>query len=398
MSKIRSAFLFLAFSSLLFTACGEASKPVAPAQRVTPAQTFVAQYQPVASVVEAPGSVQARNRIVLSAQVNGFVQTVTVRAGDSVSAGQTLAVLDSREAQSQKDMAAAAGEEAQAAFEEAGKAVRMTAEMRNAAKSAHALAETTFQRFQKLYDEKSVSPQELDEARARRDGAVADLAAKESMLAAAQDRVKQVQARIAQAGAQSRRADVMVGYSLIKAPAAGRVAERAVDAGSAIFPGSPLLVLETVAAPQVLAELPTAQLGLIKAGLEVQVRISDSTAALPGRIAEIIPLSNPGSHTVQFKVDLPTGTPATTGAYARVLVAAGTRNALLVPSKALRVTGQLTGLFVVDAGSKARFRLVKTVPYDAEKTELISGVEAGEKVVSPVAEDLADGSALEVRS
>ncbi len=398
MSNIRSAFSLFAFSSLLFTACGETSKPVAPAQRATPVQTIVAQYQPVASWVEAPGSVQARNRITLSAQVNGFVQTVNVKAGDSVAAGQTLAVLDSRDAQSQKDMAGGAIEEAQAALDEAGKAARMTAEMRNAAKSAYALADTTFQRFQKLYDEKSVSPQELDEARARRDGAAADLAAKESMLSAAQDRVRQVQAKVTQAGAQSRRADVLVGYSSIKAPAAGRVVERAVDPGSAIFPGSPLLVLETVAAPQVLAELPTAQLGLIKTGLEVQVRISDGTSATPGRISEIIPLSNPGSHTVQFKVDLPSGTAVPTGSYARVLVPAGTRNALLIPSKALRITGQLTGLFVVDAGAKARFRLVKAVPYDAEKTELISGVEAGEKIVSPVAEELADGSLLEVRS
>jgi membrane fusion protein, multidrug efflux system len=396
MLKIQTATFFLAFGGLMLTGCSESPKP-APAQRTVSARAVVAQYQQVVSTVDAPGSVQPRNRVTLSAQINGFVQSVSVKAGDSVSAGQTLAVLDGRDAQSQKDLASAAMEEAQAALDEAGKAEQMAAEMRNAAKSGCNLADTTFQRFQKLYDARSVSPQELDEARARRDGAAADLAAKENMLAAAKDRVKQVQAKIAQAGAQSRRADIWVGYSAIKAPAAGRVAVRSVDPGSAIFPGSPLLILETAAAPQVLAEIPTAQLGLLKLGLEVQVHISDSQYPVQGKIAEIVPLSNPGSHTVQFKVDIPTMIAAPSGSYARVLLPSGTRNVLLVPNKALRVNGQLTGLFVVDAGSKARFRLVKAVPYSADMTEIVSGIEPGEKIVNPVPEDLSDGSALEVR-
>jgi hypothetical protein len=49
-----------------------------------------------------------------------------------------------------------------------------------------------------------------------------------------------------------------------------------VDPGTAIFPGSPLLVLETTANPQVLAEMPTAQAVVLRAGLEVGVRISDA--------------------------------------------------------------------------------------------------------------------------
>lgn len=397
MFKIRSAVLWIIASSLMLAACGEAPK-TAPAQRSIPARVITAQYQVVPATVEAPGSVQPRNRIALSSQINGFVRSVSVKAGDTVSAGQTLVNLDARDAQSQKDMAQASIDEAQAGSEEARKGAQMAAEMRNAAKANNDLAASTFQRFQKLFDTKSVSPQELDEARARRDAAAADLAAKETMIAAAQDRLKQVQARISQAGAQSRRADVLVGYTVLKAPTAGRIAERQVDPGSAIFPGSPLLVIETNANPQVLAEIPTAQLAALRVGLEVGVRISDSGPATKGHIAEIVPLSNPATHTVQFKVDLPPGSAAPTGSYARVEVPAGSRNVLLVPLKAVRETGQLTGVFVVDGGSKARFRLVKIAPFDAEHVELLSGVEPGEKVVSMISDELTDGITLEVRS
>jgi hypothetical protein len=55
-------------------------------------------------------------------------------------------------------------------------------------------------------------------------------------------------------------------------------------------------------------------------------------------------------------------------------------------------------VFVVDGSSRARFRLVKVAPYDAEHVELLSGVDAGEKIVNPVSDELTDGIVVEVRS
>jgi multidrug efflux pump subunit AcrA (membrane-fusion protein) len=396
MRIFRFAIPLILAGSLMLAACGESPKP-SPAPRSMVAQVITAQYQTVPASLEAPGTVQPRNRIVLSSQINGFVRSVNVRAGDAVGAGQVTVTLDARDAESQKDAAQASVQEAQAALEEARKGAQVAASMRAAAKASHELAASTFQRFQKLFDSKSISPQELDEASARRDAAAADLAARETMIAAAEDRLKQVQAKISQASAQSRRADVVVGWTVLKAPVAGKVVERSVDPGSAVFPGSPLIVIETVSNPQVLAEMPTAQMSSLRPGLEVSVRISDSGPAIQGRIAEIVPLSNPATHTVQFKVDLPAGFAAPSGSFARVEIPAGTRNALLVPAQAVRETGQLTGIFVVDGSSKARFRLVKTAPYDAERVELLSGLEQGEKVVSRITDEIADGITLETR-
>ncbi len=75
----------------------------------------------------------------------------------------------------------------------------------------------------------------------------------------------------------------------------------------------------------------------------------------------------------------------------------GRRNVLLVPKRAMRETGQLTGVFVVDGSSRARFRLVKVVQFDSDRVELLSGVEPGEKIVDRLPDDLTDGIALEVR-
>ncbi len=397
MTKSSSAVPIILAYSLMLVGCGEKMKH-APAQRRMTAQVIAAQYRTVPAILEAPGSVQPRNRITLSSQLNGFVRTVNVRAGDLVRDGQTLVTLDARDAQGQKDMAQASIDEAQAGLEEARKGAQMAADMRNAAKANNDLAAATFQRFQKLFDSKSVSPQEFDEVRARRDAAAADLAAKETVVSATQDRLKQAQARITQAIAQSRRAEVLVAYTVLKAPAAGCVAERQVDPGSAIYPGSPLLVIETTASPQVLAEIPTGQLVSLRVGMQVDVLIPDSGMSAKGRVAEIVPLSNPATHTVQFKVDLPSGFAAPTGSYAKVEISTGNRNVLLVPITAVRETGQLTGVFVVDSGSRARFRLVRIAPFDADHFELFSGVEPGEKIVCAISDELTEGITLEVRS
>jgi multidrug efflux pump subunit AcrA (membrane-fusion protein) len=383
--------------ALLLAACGESPKS-ATAPKSVQVGVITARNESVAAIVEAPGTVQPCDRVVLSSQINGFVREVRVRAGDIVIAGHVLVTLDARDAESQKAVAQASIEEAQAALAEARKGAQMAQSMRIAAKASADLAVGTYARYQKLYEARSVSPQELDEVRARRDGAAADLAAEEAMVAAAEDRLRQVEARISQANAQSRRADVYVSWTVVKAPSSGRIVERNVDPGSAIFPGSPLITLESTSRPQILASLPTTDSGHLRNGLDVRVRIPDQPQTLmQGRISEITPLSTPGSHTVQFKVDLPSDFSAVSGTFVKVEISVGTRQALLVPVQALREAGQLTGVFVADGSAKARFRLVKATAYDPDRVELLAGIEPGERIIAKLTDQITDGVPLEIR-
>jgi multidrug efflux pump subunit AcrA (membrane-fusion protein) len=393
--------LYLIFSilagMLLFASCSGPVPSVAPVQSVR-AEVVTLQNESVPAMIEAPGSVQPRDRIVLSSQINGFIREVKVRAGDTVTAGQVLVMLDARDADSQKDAVQASIQEAQAALAEARRGAEATRSMRAAAKASADLANGTYARYQKLADSRSATPQELDEMRARRDAAVADLAAREAMVAAAEDRIPQIEARIAQANAQSRRADVLVGWTVVKAPSAGRIVERSVDPGSAIFPGGPLLTIESTSRPQVLASLPTTDAASLRNGLEVMIGIPDQQKGqAPGRVSEIIPLSTSGSHTVQFKVDIPADFAVVSGTFIKVAIPAGTRQALLVPIQAVRESGQLTGIFVVDGSGKARFRLVKTAPYDAQRIELLAGIEPGERIIAKLTDQIIDGISLEIR-
>jgi multidrug efflux pump subunit AcrA (membrane-fusion protein) len=384
---------FLAISVLLIQiACGEKEPGRSDAAlKPVPAATLGLRYEPIRSVVEAPGTVQARNRIALSSQINGFVREMRVRVGDVAKQDQVLALLDARDAQSQKAAAQAAIEEAQAALAEARKARQAAVDMQTAAKAFADLAGQTFARYQKLAESKSVSPQELDEVRTRRDAGNAELASREAMVAAAEDRIRQVEAKIAQAKAGACRADVMLSWTEIKAPSSGRIVERLADPGTAIFPGSPLLMLESIDRPQVIADIPTEHSALLHVGATVSLRDSETGKTADGRITEIVPVSNPATHSMQFKVDLPSNLAMPSGRFVKVEVPSGTRDALLAPRTAIRQTGQLTGIFVVDSASRAHFRLIKIAPHDSERVEVLSGVEPGERIISSLSDQIIDG-------
>jgi HlyD family secretion protein len=382
---------------ILLAACGETPKPNLAAKPVA-VGVLRAEQESIPAILEAPGTVQPRHRITLASQINGFVKEVKVQAGDAVKPGQLLALLDSRDAEGQKAAAVAALTEAHAAFEEARKSAQAAIEMKAAAQASANLASSTLARYQKLYEQRSLAPQELDEMRSRRDAAAADLAAKEAMAAASEDRLKQVQARIAQAEAQANRSDVLLSWTAIKAPGSGIIVERPADAGSAIFPGSVLMILETAAKAQVLGDIPSVQAGYLRRGLTVGIRIFGQAGPdVAGQVAEIIPASTSISHTTQFKVDLPDGFKELPGSFVKVMIPAGRRSALLIPRSAIRESGQLVGVYVVDSVSKASFRLVKTVPFDPERLELLAGLEAGEKFIATLSDQITDGVPLEIQ-
>jgi multidrug efflux pump subunit AcrA (membrane-fusion protein) len=391
--------IFTLLSGLaLLPGCGKkGTQSTALSGKPVPVSAAAIQYESVQAIFEAPGTVQARDRIALSSQINGFVRSVSIRVGDSVKPGQILATLDARDAENQKAIAQAGVEEAQAALSEARKAYQAAVDRQTAAKASTELANQTFNRYQKLFDARSASPQEMDEMRARRDASVAELASSGSMVAAAQERIKQVESKIAQAKAQSGRADVLLGWTQITAPAAGRIVDRFVDAGSAIFPGTPLMVIESTARPQVLADLPAEHGRRLQTGMMVRLTSSEAPKPLEGRVSEIVPISNTLTHSIQFKVDLPSNSAIPNGQFVRVEVPIGVRNAMLVPRQAVRESGQLTGLFVIDGSSRARFRLVKIASYDADRFEVLSGIEPGERTISKLSDQIVDGIPVETQ-
>ena len=113
-----------------------------------------------ALTAKASGTVEARTRSVIAAQVMGVVRQVMVEPGQSVRAGQTLVVIDSQQLQAGAAQAEATRLEARSALPEAMAGM-------DATRTQLELARSTQARLRKLFDRKSLAQQEMEEADAR---------------------------------------------------------------------------------------------------------------------------------------------------------------------------------------------------------------------------------------
>ena len=375
----RAGWVFLSLAIL--TSCGtEAARRTEPvAGKPVAVKTEVAVEQEWPDTYEATGTVRARTSAAIASKVMGYVTQVHVQAGDRVREGQPLVTLDARDLDAAVRRADAGEAEARSAQPEVESAIA-------AAKSNLDLAQTTFRRIQDLASKKSVSNQEFDEASAR-------LKAAEAAYHMAESRRAQVQSRIDQAAAEQRSARILRGYAEIAAPFAGVVTARTVEPGGLASPGQPLLTIERDGSYRLEASVEESKLGTVHAGQSVQVALEGCRG--PQRVAEIVPAVDAASRSYIVKVELNCPN-VRSGMFGRAEFPSGSRKVIAIPAAAVVERGQLRSVFVADNGV-AHLRLITVGRNAGGEAEVLSGLSAGEHVVSPVAADLEDGARLEVQ-
>jgi multidrug efflux system membrane fusion protein len=334
------------------------------------------------SIYEATGTVKARTVAVLSSQVMGHVREVNVRAGDRVREGQVLVVLDARDLEAGYRQAEAARGEARGAIPEADNGIA-------AAQANLDLAKVTFSRMKDLFEKRSISNQEFDEAAAK-------LKVAQAGYQMALARRTQLDSKIAQADQAVRSAEILRGYTQIAAPFAGLITEKTVEPGSLAAPGAPLLTLEREGAFRLEASVEESKVAAVRLGQPVTVMLDALGRPIQGRVAEIAPAIDPGARAFIAKIDLPVAPELRSGLYGRAIFSFGTRPVLAVPAAAVTERGQLSSVFVAGAG-RAKARFVTLGQKAQDRVEVLSGLDSGERVICPVTAGLSDGASVEVR-
>ncbi|MEA5115347.1 MAG: efflux RND transporter periplasmic adaptor subunit [Geobacteraceae bacterium] len=301
---------------------------------------------------EVTGTVRARSSATLSARIPGAVSKILVKEGDRVQRGRLLATLDAMES-----TAGAAG--AVYAVDEA--------------LARKKLADVTYERFSRLYDEQAVTRQELDTRRAERD--MADRA-------------------LARARETARASGAVAGYTKIVAPLSGIVSGKSVDVGATVFPGMPLITIEEEGHYRLEAGAPESLLGKVGIGQEVPVSLGGIDGQIIGRVAEIVPKVDPVSRTFLVKLDiLPKG--VRSGQFGRAYFTVGEKKGLTVPVSAIVERGQLTSAWVVDSRNIARMRLVKPGGTYGKRIEILAGLSGGDRIITGGQEKVTEGARIE---
>lgn len=376
--------LFLIPLTLWLAGCGESAREKSTAAGGSPVAVTVVTASVAAwpSIYEATGTVRARTSALISAKMMGYVREVKVQTGDRVRRGQTLVILDARDLDVSSRRAEAAREEVRAGLPEADSAVA-------AAKANLDLAQATFHRMQDLFQKKSISNQEFDEASARLKGAQAafDMAGARRV---------QLNSKLAQAEQEVRSTEVTRTYAEVLAPFDGIVLEKSVDPGTLAIPGAPLLTIQREDGFRLEAAVEESHLGAIRIGHAVAVTLDGLDRTLDARVSEIVPAVDPASRAYTVKIDLPAIPGLRPGLFGRAAFQLGSRQALTIPWAAVAQRGQLQSILVAENGL-AHMRLITLGQKFKDQAEVLSGLSAGEKVISPVPAGLSDGTRVEVR-
>ncbi|HSP70058.1 MAG TPA: efflux RND transporter periplasmic adaptor subunit [Bryobacteraceae bacterium] len=333
------------------------------------------------SIYEATGTVRARTSTVIAARLLGYVREVKVQAGDRVREGQLLVTLDTRDLDVNSRRAEAALDEVRSSAPEADSAV-------TGAKAQLDLAQTTFNRMQDLWNKKSISNQEFDEASAR-------LKSAQAAYEMARSRRTQLDAQAARVQQEVRVTDVARSYAEIVAPFAGIVTAKSVDPGTLAQPGAPLLTIEREGAYRLEASVEESRLPAIRVGQPVSVALHGLDRTLEARVSEIVPAVDAASRSYTVKIDLPAVPALRSGAFGRALFSLGSRSPLTIPAAAVTERGQLQSVLVAENGV-AHTRMITTGQKATDQMEVLSGLTAGEKVIFPVPPGLSDGAAVTV--
>ena len=361
--KLLWSSCLLAAGAAALAGCNS-SEPSRTATVETVQARVVESRQQLAPVtVRATGTLHAKLTAVISAQVVGRIQHVLVREGDTVRAGQTLAVLDDATLM--------------ASVDEAQAAVKAADNQQAAAQTNADLAASTLARDKQLQVQKSVSPQELDEVSRRAESSSAQVDALRAAAAAAK--------------AQESGARAMLGYSRITAPFAGIVTARMADPGTLASPGVPLLQIDSTGPLQLETTVSESVIASVRMGMKLGVTVDAAPSLDPAAtVAEIVPAADPASHTFLVKLDMPSSPQLRAGMYATAAIPTGSHQAIVAPRSAVVLRGSLSCAYVLDSNGIAQLRYVTLGAQQGSLVEVLSGISGGEKLVDdPGDRDLA---------
>jgi membrane fusion protein, multidrug efflux system len=327
---------------------GEAFVP--PPEAVTSAQVEAGEWQPTTPAI---GSLVAVRGVVLGAELPGTVREITFEPGTLVKRGTVLVRLDT------------SAEEAQLA----------------AAEASASLARLSRERARRLREGQANAQADLDAAEAK---------------------AKEADATVANLRA-------IIAKKTIRAPFDGRIAIRQVELGQVVSPGSPIASLQSVSPIHADFWLPQQALASLRIGQRALAR----TDTFPdeewdGQVSTVNPEVDPATRNVRVRAtfDNEDGR-LRPGMFVKVDVRSAERRPVLtIPATAVIFAPYGDSVLAIEerkdangrATAVARQRFVRTGERRGDVVAVLSGLKAGETIVSSGAFKLRNGAAVVVNN
>jgi HlyD family secretion protein len=404
---IAATIIVLLAIVILWRSCHSAATEDA-GEIVVSVQVAKAERATIANEITAVATLTPRQMADVMPKVSGQIAQMPLLVNRAVHASDVLAVLESRDLAAQRAEASAALLEANAtAHSTVEGAVPLTnAQDAKSVRDAHAAldnARRTYERRKVLFDEGGISKKELEASQLAVTQAEDDLRLAES--SASLHRGVTNPGDVTVAGAKARQArdrlsalDAQLGYANIRAPFDGVVIEQFQHQGDFANPGTKMLTIADSSTLIAKMEVSEAVAATLKNGDVVSIVPDDhpnetftGAISLVGRGADV------QSRSVEVWVVVPNSAGRLRpNGIARVAIAAqSAANAIVIPSSAVTLdatNGNSGTVMVVDGSSVAHEVHVTTGIRSGGRTQVLSGLNGGETVVTEGNYGLPDGT------
>ncbi|HLV77050.1 MAG TPA: efflux RND transporter periplasmic adaptor subunit [Marinobacter sp.] len=308
-------------------------------------------------LVSATGVLEPSNYVDVGAQVSGQLETLHVRVGQTVEEGELLAEIDPTVYMAKVDATRAQLKNQQAQI------VDRKAQLR--------LAEIQFQRQQNLYREDATTREALQTA--------------EASLASAKAQLAMLEAQIEQTSSTLRAEEANLGYARIYAPMDGTVVSVEARQGQTLnaTQTAPLLLrIANLSNMRVRAQVSEADIGRLEPGMRVYfTTLGDPDSRRYGTLDYIEPTpevtNNVVLYNALFHADNPDGKLLPNMTAQVFFIQNEALDVLRVPASAVQ-GGKVE---ILDASGRPRPQAIETGITNRVHTEVVSGLEEGQKVV-----------------
>jgi multidrug efflux pump subunit AcrA (membrane-fusion protein) len=170
----------------------------------------------------------------------------------------------------------------------------------------------------------------------------------------------------------------------LHAPVSGVVVEKQVLQGQAVQPGQTLYTIADLSNVWVEAELREADAGAVQEGSPATVELAAFPGRpLQGRVEYIYPTLANEARTLKARISIPNPDGRLKpGMYATVRLSSSSRSTLTVPTTAVVQTGERAVVFVDMGGGKLMPQEVEVGRTPGDYTEILAGIEPGQRVVT----------------
>jgi RND family efflux transporter MFP subunit len=373
------------------------SEPEAQASSAVLRPVAVARVQraPLTQGLVISGEFKAFQQVDVHAKVAGYIRHIYVDVGDKVKQGQTLAVLEVPELSAQLQAAEADVRRAQDSIRRAENEVSRD-------KSSHQAAHLDYNRLKQASLERPglIAQQELDDAFAKDQSAEAQVDAAEASLSEAKNELG-----IAQA--DQKRLQAMADYTRIVSPFDGVVTKRYADTGALVQAGTasstqamPVVTIAEYDKLRLVLPVPEDAVPAVHLGSLVDVQVLALHRHFVGKVARFADALDLQTRTMHTEVDVENrkGT-LVNGMYADVnLVLHERKGALTVPIQAVTRNGNQASVLVVTAEDRIEPRPVHLGMEGANRVEVVSGLNASDRVVIGNAGDFHPGERVQPKA